>query len=63
MAAVFVVGAGPGIGRSVARRFAAAGHPVGDPAGRGTGAAGEPGARRGRARHHLITVGRCCGQG
>ncbi|MBN9797281.1 MULTISPECIES: SDR family oxidoreductase [Pseudonocardia] len=29
MAAVFVVGAGPGIGRSVARRFAAAGHPVG----------------------------------
>ncbi|MER5669797.1 SDR family oxidoreductase [Pseudonocardia alni] len=29
MAAVFVVGAGPGIGRSVARRFAASGHPVG----------------------------------
>ncbi|WP_045822835.1 SDR family oxidoreductase [Williamsia herbipolensis] len=26
---VLVVGAGPGIGRSVARRFAAAGHPVG----------------------------------
>lgn len=29
MAAVFVVGAGPGIGRSVARRFASTGHPVG----------------------------------
>lgn len=29
MAAVFVVGAGPGIGRSVARRFASTRHPVG----------------------------------
>ena len=57
MAGAVIIGAGPGIGTSVARRFAAAGMPVGlisrtaatvDAARAAVAAAGRHGGRRGR---------------